>query len=933
MDISMLAPPRARAPGLSEYLREQFDELEDGTTELVEMTEEQQKDMEDRERVMIESEDFRLESPSYQVRLDKHLWEYRAATMIYIRHLGEEDSLVTRDSLSSANDHIFFPEDMDRLFEYCKHYFIWAVQRIRPLRKVDVSPRLATIISRRWSLRHWIKNKLGNKAPNYRTYHSKTNKSLHYAARVFGINKKAKTKAYFGRQELRFMIDADMHRTEYVDVAEQHHLAWILGCICGVRPGSLGFTSKRPDNYMRWKHVKITRSEQIKFTVELEFEYLKGYNDDDGELHSGDLIMTVTPPENPDNIPLNPGYYMLLILLRRGFLKRYENFSQLLAGHDHHISIKEEALEQPIFLAAKEGGRGLNPGKAASAVSLSSYLRLRADEVGFTKDIGFYAWRRGTATNLSAVKSREVARTVLNHRPGSHVLEGSRYLDMFKKLDIGSIAYGEDVQAGEERMKERSHEVLYRAELQLTKAEQDKMVEAYVEKYIDRSSTDQKLQMRRLRREAKRELRSYASKIFQETFTMEQIKERQEQLSNRSKMADTLYKRARARLRSQRHDSIFVNEYDNEDEDFLEPDEEEADESYDAGEAARVDFAGEDTPAQGETEVAGEGAARLSNDAPSGSQTSQTPQTVTLNVQTDAAGDLEPVEEVSYELMVYEFFDFMLQKQLLSGEPRLCQACVADETMDQEAKTKLVESIPRILDGGVVCMPKQQSTRKADTYAKQPIALLFHRCLSAFSHNTSRKIWKAISPTTSRWHAGLACMYTSTSSLTPHIMKANSKCLETSKQEDGWLCVGIEAVPLKAERAADLPGQMTSIATVGPASDAQRKRAAGLGKLPGVLTGTQSQSSFAEMMEDWPVDTSEVFSFGSTTDSTAVVQSEQEPEEENGSAAQRLRAVMKRSGMDDGDEEASEILNHEGKEEEAPGEILSRKVLGPKSCS
>lgn len=41
-------------------------------------------------------------------------------------------------------------------------------------------------------------------------------------------------------EELCQMIDYDTINTPCIEVADGHYLTWCLGCVCAVRPGSIG---------------------------------------------------------------------------------------------------------------------------------------------------------------------------------------------------------------------------------------------------------------------------------------------------------------------------------------------------------------------------------------------------------------------------------------------------------------------------------------------------------------------------------------------------------------------------------------------------------------------------------------------------------------------------------------------------------------------
>ncbi|KAL0470454.1 hypothetical protein QR685DRAFT_571571 [Neurospora intermedia] len=57
-----------------------------------------------------------------------------------------------------------------------------------------------------------------------------------------------------GLPELRMLIDHDILHTGSQEVAEVHHLAWALGRICALRPGSIGWFSMHDDGMGILKH-------------------------------------------------------------------------------------------------------------------------------------------------------------------------------------------------------------------------------------------------------------------------------------------------------------------------------------------------------------------------------------------------------------------------------------------------------------------------------------------------------------------------------------------------------------------------------------------------------------------------------------------------------------------------------------------------------
>jgi hypothetical protein len=81
-------------------------------------------------------------------------------------------------------------------------------------------------------------------------------------------------KVYIGRYELAQIIEEDTFRCERLDVAESHHLAWVLAGVCGIRPQSLGTGKgkKGGKRYPTWRDVNITRG-PVKASFQLEVRF------------------------------------------------------------------------------------------------------------------------------------------------------------------------------------------------------------------------------------------------------------------------------------------------------------------------------------------------------------------------------------------------------------------------------------------------------------------------------------------------------------------------------------------------------------------------------------------------------------------------------------------------------------------------------------
>jgi len=139
---------------------------------------------------------------------------------------------------------------------------------------------------------------------------------LYFSALQHCVNQAPRARIYLGRHGLHELIDVDMVRNDSIEVVENRHLAWIIGCVRGVRTGPITKTADRPDSYLHWKDVHVTRhpESRVKFVLEPTFAGMKGYQEPAETVTSyQELNLIVMPPQNAENIPLSLGNRLLII--------------------------------------------------------------------------------------------------------------------------------------------------------------------------------------------------------------------------------------------------------------------------------------------------------------------------------------------------------------------------------------------------------------------------------------------------------------------------------------------------------------------------------------------------------------------------------------------------------------------------------------------
>ena len=267
------------------------------------------------------------------------------------------------------------------------------------------------------------------------------NEILAYCAKELGVNSVPSFKPYFGRGELAHLIELDMLGTPSIVVAEQMHLVWCIGYVCGVRPGTIASAKHRPNHYLAWRDVEITRDRAYRgaFACKLTFRWLKG-NREPTQAVPRKLEMPISAPDSIDTLTFSITHRLLILLLRRKLLSKYSTFEELVNDNTFHIAIKPQHLDDPVFYSIAPRGLELTTTPATSD-GLSSYLSNRAQKHGYPSGCTMYAWRRKAGTQVAAVAGVEKAKVFMDHHPNSFIFE-KHYDQGLYDLDVFAIAMG-----------------------------------------------------------------------------------------------------------------------------------------------------------------------------------------------------------------------------------------------------------------------------------------------------------------------------------------------------------------------------------------------------------------------------------------------------------------------------------------------------------
>lgn len=218
----------------------------------------------------------------------------------------------------------------------------------RSLKTAHISYR--GLVKYRASMTFWVKRSYATRElpmPPAHTLYNQLTEAMRAAAKKYELTVEGDVnRTAIGLAELRQMIDMETTTTPCIELTEGHHLAWVMGRVCSVRPGSLGPSSvaKKGDlSYLTWRDVVITRGDGAgNFRVHLTFRTLKTMSADPEQAQAGaisPLKATVLPPQYQDNLIFSIPHRLLVIALRRKILKNIDTLDELLDGDQLNILV------------------------------------------------------------------------------------------------------------------------------------------------------------------------------------------------------------------------------------------------------------------------------------------------------------------------------------------------------------------------------------------------------------------------------------------------------------------------------------------------------------------------------------------------------------------------------------------------------------------
>ncbi|KAG5799943.1 hypothetical protein H9Q69_001037 [Fusarium xylarioides] len=636
---------------------------------------------------------FRVGAQSTQARQDRILAWYR----LWVKKaVSISETLPEEEALDLA----CFPNpegtDFRQLFQQIRMFLAFAVSKSVPVHTEDEVDRKykerRIEPPKRWEAFDAMTEMMRLLQRHYKiavSRHRKVNRTL------------------LGTWEILQMMDHDIRTTTCIELAECHHLAWVLGRAAALRPGSLARSPKQTQElpYLVWRDLSIERTSTIgKFIVRLRIRNLKT-NSIDPEVartKNKDLLLSLHCPNGQLTFELSAPHRILTIALRRGALKNISTIKELFEAKEKFIQIADGFLDKPILIAGKERGFGADPDKPMASYALTEYIQLRAKAIGFIEHITFYSLRRNTAQSLVNSLGSDMARAIMAHDPSTTTLEHYYITDRTSHVDLTAIVTGESSSVNREDK---------RPSLALTKLSSEQILklgpmlnELFNElregdnEYPHQGSKQQRKNRDRvLRRAAWRSVLKDINNAQTETLTQEEIR-------HRAKDLEAMRNEFNSRLLDQA--KRYITDHPPQDDKNEAPDA--ADMDFDH------DFA-EDVEEIPETDAESQFAAQV--------ESGQIVETFPDEVQ-DVAEDVSALEYATAARAAMEVWLAIGTNESVLGtkflQKSICQLCVDDETMDHEAKTKIWEPhhLTRHQKSGVHSRFKEFS-RRVQRYAKE----------------------------------------------------------------------------------------------------------------------------------------------------------------------------------------------------------------------
>ncbi|CAG8984158.1 hypothetical protein HYALB_00008160 [Hymenoscyphus albidus] len=224
---------------------------------------------------------------------------------------------------------------------------LFIILMARNIKGDEEKPRISSAFKLRDHLWYWLtKSPLLLPTPEKTLSWRRTLETIRGLKEANAFELVTKKKVYLGLSELIQLVEFDLLQTPSIELAEQHHLAWLFGFQAGSRPGALVGNKMKQENLLG---QDLTFSRELdtigvwqgKFTLVVIFRNIKDSTEDTGKNDfQPSLEVTIgCPTTKPElSIPRR----LLVILIRRKLLKFRDSIEYLMSGREKNITMKPE---------------------------------------------------------------------------------------------------------------------------------------------------------------------------------------------------------------------------------------------------------------------------------------------------------------------------------------------------------------------------------------------------------------------------------------------------------------------------------------------------------------------------------------------------------------------------------------------------------------
>ncbi|EME43751.1 hypothetical protein DOTSEDRAFT_23880 [Dothistroma septosporum NZE10] len=410
-----------------------------------------------------ESYAYDYAATSTQNRRNLHLSEYTSIVKS-VAHEANED-------VDDWEDRLWNPQYLQ---DNLHSYIIFISQALQPRAFESKSIRFNTLVQRRQSMMYWV---MQHSDANFsiKNLWQGSNRALHMAFRDFNSTTAPVPKLYASKQDICNLIEFVTYADGNVAMSQQMVIAWLLGFVCGVRPGTIAEAKLRSGQYLRWEDIILKRTPTGNLEAIITFKWLKGWRDE----RLKPLRFTCTGPSFAEDVMYSIPHRLLALAFRHGYVKDFEDVDELFASSKTKINFKPDIQKRPVICAAKSKGLDIIVNRPAGSQALTNYLQRQAIKFGLSPNVTFYMWRRKAGTNVGRFLGADKARGLLGHEMNAKTSSPrmSKALVTLVAMGVVSMAMQREV--------EDAQKILENASLSVNRVKQHSTNMAkWTEKYI-----------------------------------------------------------------------------------------------------------------------------------------------------------------------------------------------------------------------------------------------------------------------------------------------------------------------------------------------------------------------------------------------------------------------------------------------------------------